>query len=234
MYKNKTISLVIPCLNEEKGIHQVLSRIPACIDTTIVVDNGSTDRTAAIASSLGAQVISETKKGYGRAYRTGFEYCRTDIIATSDGDGTYPVELIPDMVDYLVEQGADFVSGNRFPLANEKAMPSHLVCGNKVITLILCRAFGVKIQDGLSGMWIFYRHILDKLVLKSNRWSLSQEIKIETQMRGLPFREFHIPYTPRIGITKLGPVSVGIENMAYLFWHKIQWMTNIRESTHDE
>ncbi|HCQ01078.1 MAG TPA: glycosyl transferase family 2, partial [Candidatus Latescibacteria bacterium] len=66
MYKNKTISLVIPCLNEEKGIHQVLSRIPPCIDTTIVVDNGSTDQTAAIASSLGAQVISETKKGYGR------------------------------------------------------------------------------------------------------------------------------------------------------------------------
>ena len=138
------------------------------------------------------------------------------------------------MIDYLVEQGADFVSGNRFPLENENAMPSHLVCGNKVITLIICRTFGVKIQDGLSGMWIFYRRILDQLVLKSNRWSLSQEIKIETQMHGLPFREFHIPYTPRIGMTKLGPVSVGLENMAYLFWHKIQWMTNIRESTHDE
>ena len=93
MYKNKTISLVIPCLNEEKGIHQVISRIPPCIDATIVVDNGSTDHTAAIASSLGAQVISETKKGYGRAYRTGFEYCRTDIIVTADGDGTYPVEF---------------------------------------------------------------------------------------------------------------------------------------------
>ena len=225
---------MIPCLNEEKGIHEVLSRIPPCIDTTIVVDNGSTDRTAAIASSLGAQVISETKKEYERAYRTGFEYCRTDIIATTDGDGTYPVELIPKMIDYLVEQRADFVSGNRFPLENENAMPSHLVCGNKVITLIICRTFGVKIQDGLSGMWIFYRRILDQLVLKSNRWSLSQEIKIETQMHGLPFREFHIPYTPRIGMTKLGPVSVGLENMAYLFWHKIQWMTNIRESTHDE
>jgi len=228
MYKDKTISLVIPCLNEERGIHQVLSRVPSCIDTIIVVDNGSSDNTAAIASSLGAQVVVMPKKGYGRAYRAGFAHCQTDIIVTADGDGTYPIELIPQMLDYLMEQDADFVSGNRFPMENEQAMASHLVLGNRLISDMLCRVFGVKFQDGLSGMWVFYRSILDIVILKSNRWSFSQEIKIEAVMHGLQFKEFHIPYAPRLGETKLGPISVGIENVFFLLWHRLQWLAKYR------
>jgi glycosyltransferase involved in cell wall biosynthesis len=76
MYKGQTITVIIPCLNEEQGIEQVLRRMPDFVDQVIVVDNGSTDRTSEIARSLGAEVIREEVRGYGRAYKKGFS-CAT-------------------------------------------------------------------------------------------------------------------------------------------------------------
>ena len=72
MYKGQTITVIIPCLNEEQGIEKVLRRLPEFVDQTIVVDNGSTDRTSEVAGSLGAEVIREEVRGYGRAYKRGF------------------------------------------------------------------------------------------------------------------------------------------------------------------
>ena len=74
MYKNYRITVIIPCLNEEQGIELVLRRMPKYVDEVIVVDNGSTDRSAAIASSFGATVIRENVRGYGRAYKKGFSH----------------------------------------------------------------------------------------------------------------------------------------------------------------
>lgn len=227
MYQNKSITLVIPCLNEENGIKEVISRVPACVDEIIVVDNGSTDRTAAVAESSGARVIIQLRKGYGRAYMTGFKQCHTDIIATADGDGTYPVGCIPEMAELLIERRLDFVSGNRFPLSDHESMKSHLVLGNRLITAMIGLVFGLKLKDGLSGMWVFNRCILDTIRLRSNRWSFSQEIKIETIMHRLAFEEYHIPYADRIGNSKLGPLSVGIENILYLFWHRVKWTAGL-------
>src|SRR5258708_29765094 len=99
MYKGQKITVIIPCLNEEQGIEQILRRMPEFVDETIVVDNGSTDRTADIARSLGAQVIREEVRGYGRSYRRGFAKATGDIIVTLDGDHSYPVEPL----SYLLE-----------------------------------------------------------------------------------------------------------------------------------
>src|SRR5438477_5916287 len=85
VYKGQKITVIIPCLNEEQGIEQILRRMPEFVDETIVVDNGSTDRTADIARSLGAQVIREEVRGYGRSYRRGFANATGDIIVTLDG-----------------------------------------------------------------------------------------------------------------------------------------------------
>ena len=76
MYKGQTITVIIPCLNEEQGIERVLSRMPEFVDETIVVDNGSTDRTSDVARSMGAKVVREDVRGYGRAYKTGFSQDR--------------------------------------------------------------------------------------------------------------------------------------------------------------
>src|SRR5689334_23435486 len=89
MFLGKRISVVIPCHNEEEGVRAVIEQMPPIVDEILVVDNCSTDRTAEVARSLGARVVHESRKGYGRAYKTGFEKARGDIIVTMDGDGTY-------------------------------------------------------------------------------------------------------------------------------------------------
>src|ERR1039457_3822284 len=76
MYKGQSITVIIPCLNEERGVGKVLHAMPPFVDEIIVVDNGSTDATAQVAASLGAKVITEELRGYGRAYRRGFAAAR--------------------------------------------------------------------------------------------------------------------------------------------------------------
>ncbi len=99
-----TISLIIPALNEEKGIVATLKRVPKEIAEVIVVDGGSKDRTVELAESNGARVIVEPLRGYGLAYKRGFAAAKGEVIVTSDADGTYPIELFPYVVDYLVKR----------------------------------------------------------------------------------------------------------------------------------
>jgi len=99
MYKGQSITVIIPCLNEEAGIEKVLRSMPEYVDEIIVVDNGSTDRTAEVAASFGAKVIREELRGYGRAYRRGFSCATSDLIITLDGDHSYPI----DGISYLLE-----------------------------------------------------------------------------------------------------------------------------------
>src|SRR5215210_2473536 len=122
MYKGLSVSVVIPCFNEEHGIASVLRNMPDYIDQVVVVDNNSTDETGRIAKEMGAEVIFETKKGYGNAYKAGFPMATGDIVATADGDGTYPTSEIGPIIDYMLQNRLDFVSASRFPLQNRKAM----------------------------------------------------------------------------------------------------------------
>src|SRR5262245_4226497 len=114
MRQNLKISLVIPCYNEEDGVREVIGRCPPDVDEIVVVDNNCTDRTAEVARSLGAQVVSEKRPGYGAAYKAGMRAARGDLIVTLDGDGTYPPEAIPELVDALVERRWDFLSACRW------------------------------------------------------------------------------------------------------------------------
>src|SRR5438132_13105279 len=114
MYRGNRVSVVIPCHNEEEGIRAGLAQIPALVDEVLVVDNASTDRTAAVARELGARVVYEGRKGYGRAYKTGFAAARGDVIVTMDGDGTYPPDSIPLLLYVLVEEKLDFISARRW------------------------------------------------------------------------------------------------------------------------
>ena len=83
MYKGQSITVIIPCLNEEQGVEQVLRAMPEFVDEVIVVDNASTDRTSVVAASLGAKVIREDVRGYGRAYKRGFAVAAHDAAAVS-------------------------------------------------------------------------------------------------------------------------------------------------------
>jgi dolichol-phosphate hexosyltransferase len=216
MHRDLTIGVVIPCYNEEHGIRAVIDRMPPAVDEIIVVDNNCTDRTAEVARGLGAKVVAETRRGYGAAYQAGFRAATRDVVVTLDGDGTYPPEEIPRLVDTLVERGWDFLSAKRFPLTDRAAMSLSSRFGNWALTMATVVMFFRPIRDSQSGMWVFRRSILDRLRLTSDGMAFSEEIKIEAILRGCHFGEAHIPYGARIGEVKLQKWRDGWNNLTFL------------------
>lgn len=219
MYRDHSISVVIPCHNEEAGLEWTYRKIPDFVDEVIVVDNLSTDKTPEIAEKLGAKVVSEKNKGYGFAIKRGLEEAKGDIVITIDGDGTYPVEDARGAIDYLLESGLDFVSCSRFPLRDRASMHWQSYLGNKIISFLMSLLFFKRFRDGCSGMWVFRRKIYPPLLPLSSTWNISEEIKIEAFLRPeVRFGEYHVDYRPRLGKSKLWPIRVGIENILYLFY----------------
>ncbi len=179
MYQDRQVTVVIPCLNEEEGIQKVLSRIPEFVDEVIVVDNDSTDGTARIAREMGARVIHENVRGYGRAYKTGLLHARGDIIVTLDGDHSYPVDSLSYLIESLLRSQVGFVSASRFPIQNPDAMALKNLLGNKCLSLMFSLLYFRRVRDSQSGMWIFYKDALTRMNLESDGMAFSEEIKIE-------------------------------------------------------
>jgi len=217
MIAGRSVTLVLPCYNEEDGVRCVVEALPAGIDEIVVVDNNCTDRTAAVASSLGCRVVEESRPGYGAAYKAGLGAAGGDVIVTMDADGSYPTEMIVPLVEMLVERGWDFISGRRFPLRNPKAMRPLNQLGNHILTVATAILFLRPIRDSQSGMWVFRREILPWLRLGSDGMALSEEIKVEALRHpDVRFREVHIPYHPRVGDAKLLVWKDGVQNLLYL------------------
>jgi glycosyltransferase involved in cell wall biosynthesis len=217
MHRGLKISVVIPCYNEEDGIRHTIGMLPPCVDEIIVVDNNSTDRTSEVAKSLGARVVPEKRKGYGAAYKAGLPAVTGDITVTLDGDGTYPANQIPEIVDHLVEHKLDFVSASRFPLKNPRAMNFSNKVGNGVLTLGMAMMYGKPVRDSQSGMWVYRSAVYPKLKLTSDGMAFSEEIKIEAiRAQGVRFGEYHIDYHPRVGEVKLQKWRDGFRNLFFL------------------
>jgi glycosyltransferase involved in cell wall biosynthesis len=217
MYKNRRITVVIPCLNEERGIVEVLARMPAFVDEVIVVDNNSTDRTAELARRGGARVLHEEVIGYGRAYKTGLFQAEGDIIVTLDGDHSYPPDAISYLLETFLHSEARFLSASRFPLKNKKAMSFKHWCGNKLLSLSMSILYLRWIRDSQSGMWVFERSALEEMNLVSNGMAFSEEIKIEAITRKrIGFKEIYIDYSNRMGEIKLQPWRDGVRNLQFL------------------
>jgi glycosyltransferase involved in cell wall biosynthesis len=217
MYKDNRISLVMPCLNEEKGLPQIARDLPSIIDQVIVVDNNSTDNTAAVARSFGWTVLAETRRGYGRAYKTGLTAATGDVIVTMDGDGTYPRNFIPVLIDVMDDENIDFVSCDR---TGHKDRPSSFlrVLGNDVLNVFIFLLYGVRIHDSQSGMWVFKRELLARLNLTSDTMAFSEEIKLEAfTLPDVRCKELVIYYKERYGESKLNIWRDGFANLAFLF-----------------
>jgi glycosyltransferase involved in cell wall biosynthesis len=217
MYKNRRITVVIPCLNEEVGIGKVLREVPPFVDEIIVVDNGSTDRTAVVAREMGAHVISELHRGYGRAYKSGFSRATGDIIVTLDGDHSYPVDALSYLLEAFMHCGVGFLSASRFPVLNDAAMNSKHKFGNRVLSIAMSLLFFRWIHDSQSGMWVFRKDALSRMKLISDGMAFSEEIKIEAiKNKDIGFREIFISYSQRVGERKLMPWRDGLQNLIFL------------------
>ena len=217
MYRGQKITVIIPCLNEEQGIGEVLGKMPEFVDELIVVDNASTDRTAEVAASFGAHVIREEVRGYGRAYKRGFSRASGDIIVTLDGDHSYPPDAISYLLEAFLHLEVDFLSASRFPVRDRRAMSFKHKFGNLVLSLAMSVLFLRWIRDSQSGMWVLRRRILDEMHLTSDGMAFSEEIKIEAiRHRQIRFEEISIQYSSRLGEIKLNPWRDGFHNLWFL------------------
>jgi Glycosyl transferase family 2 len=204
------ISVVIPCLNEEAAVGAVVDQAWRGIEASgksgevIVVDNGSTDRSAEIAATHGATVVSEPRRGYGSAYLAGLAEAKGRYIVMGDADETYPMDELPRFVDAL-ESGSDLVVGSRFNgHIHKDAMPwTNRWIGNPILTGMLNLLFRVRVSDAHCGMRALRRDALPELDLHSTGMEFASEMVFKAYRRGLEVSELPIDYFPRIGESKL-------------------------------
>ena len=217
MYKGQKITVIIPCLNEEQGIEKILRAMPEFVDESIVVDNNSTDRTAEVAESLGAKVIREEVRGYGRSYKRGFANATGDLIVTLDGDHSYPVDALSYLLEAFLHLDVDFLNASRFPVRQARAMSFKHKLGNLALSLAMSVLYLRWVRDSQSGMWVLRRSILDKMRLEADGMAFSEEIKIEALKNSrIRFGEISIQYSSRLGEIKLNPWRDGFYNLFFL------------------
>lgn len=191
--------------------------MPAFVDEVVVVDNGSTDRTADVAAAYGAKVIREDVRGYGRAYKRGFSVATGDVIVTLDGDQSYPPDAISYLLEAFLHLEADFLNASRFPVRDRRAMSLKHKLGNLVLSITMSLLFFRWVRDSQSGMWVFRRSILERMKLESDGMAFSEEIKIEALLDPKTrFEELSILYSSRLGEIKLNPWRDGIQNLLFL------------------
>ena len=209
-------------MNEERSIGLVIDEVKSAMGSRdyelLVVDTSSKDRTREIAASKGAKVVDEPRRGYGRAYKTGFEKASGEVIATLDADLTYPASDIPALVDRLDAEGLDFITTNRFARMQKGAMSAKHRFVNWVLSATMRLLFRAKLNDSQSGMWVFRKSILSKVVLESDGMSMSEELKAEA-FKKTRATEVPIVYRPRVGEVKLSSWKDGLGNLRFLF-HK--------------
>ena len=218
------ISVVMPCLNEERSVGICVERALEGIRRTnltgevIVCDNGSTDDSVAVAAAAGARVVRQPERGYGNAYRLGFEAARGRYVVMGDSDLSYDFSQLHRLVESLQTGGYDYVLGSRF--AGEilpGAMPwSHRYIGNPVLTGILNRFFNLKTSDAHSGMRAFTREAYERMGCRTKGMEFASEIVINAAKAGLNVGEVPITYHPRIGESKLRSIRDGWRHLRFM------------------
>lgn len=219
----RLVSIVIPTLNEEEGIGQTINEIPVSeleemyhTCEIIVVDGNSSDLTRKTAKEMGAKIVIEQRPGYGRAYMAGFAQAQGSIIATLDGDFSYPASLIPSLVKLLEKENLDFISTNRLLHLRKGTMDSLHIIGNRILTHLTRTLFSTDIRDSQSGMWVFRKAILNQMKLRARGMAFSEEIKLHAFTK-FKAKEVPIIYRKRIGKQKVKTFTDGFRNLLYLF-----------------
>jgi glycosyltransferase involved in cell wall biosynthesis len=200
MRNNHFISVIIPAINEEANIGRVIEEIPEWVDEVLVVDNGSTDNTVAIARSRGAKVIHEAERGYGAACLRGIAELnpQNDIVVFLDGDySDYPGEMHL-LVDPIINQQADMVIGSRIAKALPGALTPQARFGNWLSCRLMRWFWNVRYTD-LGPFRAIRRESLARLNMKDRNYGWTVEMQIKAAQHRIREMEVPVSYRKRGG-----------------------------------
>lgn len=222
------VSVVIPTRNEAASIGDVIEEVRSALPgrdlEILTVDTESQDRTREIAASKGARVIQEPRRGYGRAYKTGFAAARGTYVLALDADLTYPAKRFPEFLRALEEGRADFVAGDRLTHLDARSMTGMHKVGNTMLNLAFRFLYRYPIRDSQSGMWAFRRELLSHVQVLHDGMGFSEELKIEVLRRGYRYLEIPVDYRIRMGDKKIRSFRDAADNMVWLFRKRFGWV----------
>lgn len=194
------VDVVFPCLDEEQALPWVLSRLPAGY-RAIVVDNGSIDRSAAVARAHGATVVSEPLRGFGSAAHAGLLAATAPVVAFCDGDASMDPAELPSIVGPVLEGRVDLALGRRRPTTGG-AWPPHARAANLALALLMRGATGLHLHD-LGPMRAVRRRAMLDLGLLDRRSGYPLETVLRGHAAGWRIAEFDVAYSPRVGRSKV-------------------------------
>lgn len=227
-----TLSVVIPAYNEESGIAEIVQRVLRVEDDLaragvdqlelLVVDDGSADQTATIVNGIAAtsqnlRLISHpANRGYGAALKTGFCEARGELIGFLDADGTYPPEYFPSLCQ-AAQNGADLVVGSRMA-GQESEMPATRRVGNLFFANLLSIVGRQRVTDSASGMRVFRKEVLERISPLPDGLNLTPVMSTRAVHEGIKMVEVPIPYSERLGRSKLSVVRDGSLFLQSMIW----------------
>ena len=218
-----SIDVVIPALDEERALPYVLRDIPRPpVRRIIVADNGSTDRTAAVAKENGAEVVHEPERGYGAACLRALAHLRDDppdIVVFLDGDYSDHPDELPSLVQPIVDEEAELVIGSRATgIAARGALSPQQRIGNTIASGALRLLYGVRYTD-LGPFRAIRWDTLQRLQMRDRNYGWTVEMQIKAAQQRVPYCEVPVSYRRRIGVSKVsGTVRGSVSAGAKILW----------------
>jgi glycosyltransferase involved in cell wall biosynthesis len=217
------VSVIIPTHNEAQAIGHVLADLPLDrVSEVIVVDSNSTDGTADVARKMGAKVIEEPRRGYGRACLTGLaNTANPDVVVFLDGDYSDRPSELTILLAPIIEGRADIVLGSRFSGKSKSgALPWHQSFGNRLAATLIRILYGVKISD-LGPFRASRADVLLALALEEATYGWAVEMILKGAIAGFRIVEVPVSYHPRIGKSKISGTVKGTVGAAWFILSRI-------------
>lgn len=203
------VTVVVPTLNEERGIGTVVESFRNLGYEVLVIDGRSKDKTREIAREKGAKVVLQSGRGKGQAIAEAFQIVESDVVVLVDGDGSYPADEVKKLLEPIEKGIADHVIGNRFSSYETGAFTKLNFLGNKLLNLFFRFAYGVNLQDILSGYRALRKDVYKSIEIRKSGFEVEAELTVETLAKGFKILEVPISYKKREGKTKLRPFRDG-------------------------
>lgn len=217
------VSVIIPTHNEAESIGRVLADLPAALVTEVlVVDSNSTDGTPEIAAKMGARVLCEPRRGYGRACLTGLANAISpDVVVFLDGDYSDRPDELPLLLNPIIKGRADITLGSRLgKQSTPGAMAWHAAFGNRLAAALIRFLYGVKISD-LGPFRAARADVLRRLALRENTYGWAVEMLLKGALGGFRIVEVPVSYHPRIGKSKISGTVSGTLGAAWFIFSLI-------------